>query len=183
MAAIAVEGLDVTVDDVAVMAGVSRRTVFRQFQTHDELVAAAVTQMRVEFIACVPGPPEPDGDVQAWLAATAVRLHEAQRTIVGRAFWDLHVKRPGAAQVVTDALGDVAALRREITFDLATGAWHALGASGSPPEWVCEAFSIQLSGFATNVLVDRDAAEAGRICARVLWAVLLEAVRQQRDTH
>lgn len=181
MAAIATSGLDVTVDDVASMAGVSRRTVFRQFRTHSDLVATAVAQMLEDFLARVPGPPAAGEDVEAWLTAASVSLHEAQREIVGRAFWDVHVDRPGTAPEVKAAMGDVAALRRRVTFDLADAAWSELGAQGTPPEWVREAFSLQLSGFATNVLVEHSAQQAGQICARILWTVLCEATRQQRE--
>jgi AcrR family transcriptional regulator len=175
LSAIASLGLDVTVDDVAAAAGVSRRTVFRQFSTHTDLMVAAVTQMLDELVAQVPAPPLPGTDVEGWLEATAIRVHEVLREIVGRAFWDVHVGRPGVAPEVMAALGDLAAFRRQITFNLAAAAWTALDAPGEPPEWVNEAFSMQLSNFATNVLASHSAQEAGRFSARILWAVLVDA--------
>lgn len=179
LSAIATLGLDVTIDDVAGAACVSRRTVFRLFNTHTEVLVAAVTLMLEELTARVPAPPTPGADVQTWLVASSISVHEALREIVGRAFWDVHVARPGIDQATTVALGDLSAFREQVTFNIAASAWHALGESGEPELWVKEAFSMQLSGFATNVLATHSAQEAGRISARILWAVLTDA----RNSH
>jgi AcrR family transcriptional regulator len=177
VSAMASLGLDVTIDDVAAAAGVSRRTVFRQFNTHTDLMVAGVIHMKEELLEQLPDPPAAGTDVEVWLVTSSARIHGALREVVGRAFWDLHVGRPGVAPEVMEALGDLAAFRRGITVNLATGAWTALGASGQPPEWVYEAFSLQLSSFATNVLAAYSTQEAGRISARILWAVLSDAMR------
>lgn len=176
MAAIAAHGLDVTVDQVAEAAGVSRRTVFRQFATQGELVATAVTKIIDTLVRRYPEPPAPGTDVRAWLRTTAVTVHQVVRELVGRAFWDVHIDRPDRSSEVTAALGDVASLRSALDSTLAVGAWRELGGTGEPPPWVVEAFSLQLSTFATNVLAAHSAEGAGEICAQILWAVLTDAL-------
>jgi AcrR family transcriptional regulator len=176
MSAIAAKGLDVTVDDMAEAAMVSRRTVFRHFATHTAVLVAAIAEILRVYDANMPAPPAPGTDVDAWLSDSAVAIHELNRRVLGRAFWDAHVERPGIAPEVTAAIGLLRHARDRYADDLATGAWQALGAQGTPPHWVVDAFILQLSGFATNAMDGHSTEQAGRVSALVLSAVLAAAL-------
>src|SRR5579863_7185407 len=67
MIAVARSGLDVTIDEVAAEAGVSRRTVFRHFAHHGELIAAIIGQAIQAVGSRLPAPPTPNEDVEVWL--------------------------------------------------------------------------------------------------------------------
>jgi AcrR family transcriptional regulator len=172
--ALARSGFDATVDDIATAAGVSRRTVFRHFATHDEVVAAAVSEILESYDRLIPEGPDPETDLLTWLTETAVTLHELNSGLVGRAFWDLHVERPGIspAERHRQRVGHAARIARH--------AWRAGQGAGSPPTWVIDAFALQLSGFATNCLMGYNAEKAGRVSARVLQAVLAAALAEER---
>ncbi len=171
--ALAVSGFDATVDDIAAAAGVSRRTVFRHFATHDEVLGAAMSEMLASYDRLMPGPPAPGTDLETWLTETAVTVHELNARLMGRAFWDMHVERPGISPAERD--------RRRIGYavQLARHAWRIGNGSGQPPPWVVDAFALQLSGFATNCLVGYSAEKAGRVSARVLKAVLAAALAEE----
>jgi AcrR family transcriptional regulator len=178
MIALVKEGLDVTVDEVADAASVSRRTIFRHFSTHGELLAAAVSEVMRVLASKVPQPPVVGTDVRGWLTETSTTLHRLQRDIVGRAFWDIHVMRAGRPPEVTQALSGLADFRYGIARDLATGTWVALECRGEAPDWVVTSFALQLSGFSANFHSETTCEEAGRQSARVLWAVLCDARRE-----
>ncbi|MFZ0171052.1 MAG: helix-turn-helix domain-containing protein [Acidimicrobiales bacterium] len=176
---LAEKGFEVTADDVADSARVSRRTVFRHFATHGDLLVAAVSEVLDLVAAEMPGPPSPGADVQAWLIESAVALHELLRRLVGRAFWDIHVERPGTPPAFSASLRTLIARRDEYARQLATAAWQALGGRKAPPQWVIDAFVLQLSGFATNAMVAYSPRQAGEVSARILWAVLESALDEE----
>jgi AcrR family transcriptional regulator len=179
MAALARDGLDATVEDIADECGVSRRTIFRHFSTHGELLGAAVREVMRVLALQVPQPPPPGSDVRTWLSETSVTIHRLLRDYVGRAFWDIHVVRAGRPRDVTEALEGIAEFRLGIAQDLATSAWRALESPGTPPDWVITAFELELSGFATNFHAGTSCEVAGAHSARVLWAALVDARRDQ----
>jgi AcrR family transcriptional regulator len=173
-AALAARGFDATVDDIATAAGVSRRTVFRHFATHDEVLAAGLAEILAGYDRLMPGPPEPGADLQIWLRETAVTLHELNARLMGMVFWDMNVDRPGISPAERH--------RRRIGYasQIARHAWHAADGAGRPPPWVVDAFALQLSGFATNCLAGYNAEKAGRVSARILSAVLATALAEEQ---
>jgi AcrR family transcriptional regulator len=78
-------GLDATMDQLAAAGGVSRRTLFRHFETREKLLAAAfeagITGYRSQL-------PSLEGDVLAWLRATCESAHRMNSTI-GPGFFEL----------------------------------------------------------------------------------------------
>lgn len=177
---LAAKGLDATVDDVAETAGVSRRTVFRHFATHNELLAAGINEIGNVIDARMPGPPPPGADVEMWLTEYAVRVHELLRQVIGRAFWDIHIGRSDITSELTTAMTLLTARRHRYACERSAAAWQAMGGEGPIPPWVVDAFAIQCSAFATNAMAVYDTDEAGRVTAQVLWAVLTTAVAEQR---
>jgi len=174
-AALAASGFDATVDDIATAAGVSRRTVFRHFATHDEVLAAGLTEILAGYDHLMPGPPDAGADLQMWLKETAVTLHELNARLMGMVFWDMNVERPGISPADRH--------RRRIGYasQIARYAWRAAEGNGNPPSWVVDAFALQLSGFATNCLAGYNAEKAGRVSARILSAVLATAVAEDQS--
>jgi len=178
--ALAEKGLDATVEDIAEAARVSRRTVFRHFATHGDLLVAALAEVIDAIGAHIRTFPPPGEDVEAWLTEFSVALHALLRRVIGRAFWDIHVQRPGTAPVVTAALADWLRMREGFAQEVATTAWRAMGGKKAPPPWVIDAFVLQLSAFATNAMVAYSPEEAGQVSARILWAVLTTALAGER---
>jgi AcrR family transcriptional regulator len=180
MVAVAKWGLDATVDQIAAESGVSRRTVFRQFSSHAELLLVTLEEIRQLFEAGIPTAPSPDQDVETWLIESTVAVHEIFRSSLGRAFWDLHVDRPRISEDVTDFIAKTPQIRQRIASTALSDAWHALDAEGEPPSWLLDTFSIHLSGFAAFAHAYRTPRETGELSARILWITLNQAVREAR---
>lgn len=180
LVALATSGLDATIEEVAEAAGVSRRTVFRHFPSHGDLIAASIHQGLNVLGNHMPEPPPPGTDIQQWLCDTVIILHTVVRELLGRAFWDIHIDRPGTPSEVVAAIRDIAAQRKRFANTLASVTWDALGGEGDVPGWVVDTFSLQVSGFATNALPQYSAQETGRLSARILWIVLAEALEEAK---
>ncbi len=203
MEVVAKRGFDATVDEIAQLSGVSPRTIFRHYVSHDRLIAATVKDM---FEACghyeVEGVPrlvdDLDGwieglprhiddleDLDAWLERVAVTIHTRTARIFGEAFWDIHA--PTAKP--SEALADVAALRRRYRRQgvgyLAGVAWRGAGGTGDPPPDLVLAFALNLSAFTTQALMidfDQSPEAIGVLAAAILGSALREAVASSRPT-
>jgi AcrR family transcriptional regulator len=199
MEVVARRGFDATVREIAQVSGVSPRTIFRYYATHDRLIAATVKDM---FEACgrypvedlppvvddldawLEGLPRRFDDLDAWLAVLAVTTHTRSARIFGEAFWDIHC--PNSTQ--SEALAEVATLRREfrrrgVGF-LASLAWRTAGGSDEPPDDLVLAFALNLSTFATQALMidfDQTPAQIGALTADILKMLLRRAVQAQPD--
>jgi hypothetical protein len=91
-------------------------------------------------------------------------------------FWDVHIERPGTSPEVTAVIRDLTNRRLRYATQLSTAAWRALGGRRGPPRWVIDAFVLQLSPFAANALMAYSTSDAADVSARILWAVLSQAV-------
>jgi len=174
-AALAMHGFAATTDDIATAAGVGRRTVFRHFATHEAVVEAAVSEITSELEREIPKAPAPGVELQAWVEETAITMHDLNTRLIGNAFWDMNVERPGYSPALRDER------RRRYSTAAAQGAWGLAGGNGRPPSWVVDAFALQLSGFATHCLEGYSAKRAGQVSARILLAVLASAIAEDRD--
>jgi AcrR family transcriptional regulator len=179
MVVFAEKGLSGTVDDVAGAANVSRRTVFRHFLSHAELFAAAVDRICALYEERLPAPPGPDQELDEWLLATAEEFHAMNRRLLGRGFWDIHVETLGVERD-EPLSGRVWSHFARLTERVATRAWSAKGGRNRPPRWVVDAFAIMLSGFGTTAMRSYETNQAARVSAKVLDAVMIEGIREQR---
>jgi AcrR family transcriptional regulator len=179
-------GFETTVDDVALEAGVSRRTVFRHFESQAQLLAAASAEVARTVQASVPPPPVPGTDLDAWLLETLVTFHQLQARVVGEAFWGLHRRLPHWQTGPEGASAPtVQLLRGTVPARIAVMAWNHAGGQGDPPGWVVDAFSLFTSSFAgkgLSVPVTRSPEETGAISAKILSALLRGALAEQRAT-
>jgi AcrR family transcriptional regulator len=178
MAVLAVKGFDCTVDDVAVAAGVSRRTVFRHFATHGELLAAALEEILSVYDALFSDLDPPGADPDGWLEATVQAVHELNRRIVGRAFWDIHVDRSAMHREMQAQVEDMSTRRFRYARELADTAWPAFGGVNPAPDCVVDAFHLLGSGFATNAMAAYSPEQAGQVSARILGYVLTGALAE-----
>ena len=183
MAVFAEKGLNGTVDDVAEAAGVGRKTVFRHFDSHGELFAAVIARVMKIYQEELTGLTSMDDGREHWLENTAEAMHGMNRRLLGRGFWDIHVPRPGAAPEVLAAISDRYGRRREFFEALANAAWRAKGGEGGAPRWVADAFVVLLSAFATNAMESYEVEDAGELSARILSAVLSDAIGKQTNTR
>jgi AcrR family transcriptional regulator len=178
--AVAESGLDATVDEIADAAGVSRRTVFRHFATHDDLLVASIGEAVRVVNSSMPQPPKPDDDIREWLHVSARSVHALLRRIVGRAFWDLYSARPGISAMVAAKASEASMIRFQFGEQMALSAWEAIGGKADPPRWLTDTFILHMSGFATNAFLDYSTDQTGNLSAGVLWLVLNDALDQQR---
>jgi AcrR family transcriptional regulator len=199
MEVVARRGFDATVDEIAQLSGVSPRTVFRHYVSHDRLIAATVKDM---FEACgaypgedlprliedmhgwIEGLPQRVDDPDSWLENVCVTIHTRTARIFGRAFWDIHAPNGKG----TEALTELAALRRQFRLQgvgyLASLTWSTAGGVGDPPEELVLAFALNLSAFTTQALMidfDRTPAEVGKLTADILKACVDRAIEAQRS--
>jgi AcrR family transcriptional regulator len=181
MVVVARRGFGATVDEIARESGVSPRTIFRHYTTHQNLIVATVRDM---FEACgrrpIEGLPSPDHDCDGWLEGLALTIHTRNAEILGEAFWDIHAR---------DLLGEVAVPRREARLrgvrHITTVAWHAGGGTGAPPDDLESAFALHFSAFTTQALMidfDRTPHQIGALTADILKTLLRRAVAAQRSS-
>ncbi len=175
LAVVARRGFGATVDEIADVSGVSPRTIFRHYRSHDELIAATVKDM---FKACgqpTEGVPTPTDDLDGWIGGLALMIHTRNAEILGEAFWDIHAPNRNASE----ALSKVDALRRESRIRrvcyLVTLAWQRAGGIGDPPKDLMLAFALLFSAFTTQALMvdfDQTPAQIGVLTADVLKELL-----------
>src|ERR1700722_8385066 len=90
MEVVAQRGFDATVDEIAQVSGVSPRTIFRHYQSHDRLIAETVRDMLEasgrhpdvgsprnvdDLPPWIDSLPQQVADVDAWLETLAVTIH------------------------------------------------------------------------------------------------------------
>jgi AcrR family transcriptional regulator len=185
MEVVARRGFDATVDEIARVSGVSPRTIFRHYATHDQLIVATVKDM---CEACgrkpIEGLPSPTDDLEGWIEGVALTIHTRNAEIFGEAFWDIHAPSRNASAV----LSEVDALRHEsrtrgIQF-LASLAWRKAGGAGEPPKDLVLAFALNFSAFTTQALMvdfDQTPAQIGALTANTVKVLLRRAVDAQRE--
>ena len=185
-------GFDATVAEIAEVSGVSARTIFRHFMSHDQLIAETVRDM---FEACglprqsvdidrwVEGIPRPVEDLDAWIEHIAVTFHTRSASIFGSAFWDIYAP---PAHDASEVLSEIAVLRRDYRLRgvsyLVDLVWRTAGGTGEPPEDLVMAFALNLSVFTTNALMidfDQTPAQVGALTSEILKMLLWHAIGLQ----
>lgn len=163
-------GLDATMDQLAEASGVSRRTLFRHFDTREKLLAAAFEAGIVNYRQQLPAY---DGDPYGWVAATCQAAHRMNATI-GPGFFELASR--------TDLPPDLAAAERRrlrefrgAMTDIANTLWQSVGGSGDPSPGLKTTITAHLSPHFTAALVvdaGRDWQAAAELACTAISAVL-----------
>ena len=166
-------GSQARVEDVAVHAGVGRRTVFRYFPTRDELLAAAFLDGIRSYLEHVPA--RGDRPLDDWLEEFVLAVHRLNAHY-GPGYFDL-ILRYDADGVLGDAIRRRRQSRLELTQGAALEAWRAAGGRGQPPAVISAAFSLYLGSFATAALGDTGLSveEAAALSTKTLLALLAQA--------
>lgn len=176
--ALAARGLDTTVDEVAELAGVGRRTVFRYFASREKLFAAAIRESLRAYSRYTPSVPE--GRLEEWLVAL---LESAHRTNAGngRIYWELAALGPELRGELAEVAAERRQARRRFAANVTKTLWRRRGGPGNPPTWLTDAVAVHLSGFTTQSLAgdfSRTPEEVARVSARVLEACVAAALAE-----
>src|ERR1022692_3466358 len=107
---VARRGFDATVAEIAELSGVSARTIFRHYASHDRLILATVKDMYEAWgRRPIEGLPRLEDDPDGWLEGLALAIHTRSAEIIGDAFWDIHAP----SHLASEVLAEIAALRPE----------------------------------------------------------------------
>lgn len=149
---LATTGLGVSMDAIALEAGISRRTLFRHFPVRDELVARALDESLRFFHGQVAETFTSTVDLREWLRSVVSALHSIQIG-AGRGIWQL------AASDDNELPAPIAAVnvarrqaRHETTIVIAQEAWRRCGREGKVPREVEIMFALAFSSFAARSL-------------------------------
>jgi AcrR family transcriptional regulator len=179
-------GLSATVEQIATAAGVSPRTIFRHFSSHDQLVAEAMRDIYRDVWAPV-DLPDANADLRGFLYEIVSNSHHRNAELIGRLFWDLLAPGADGPAVINESLTTRLETRRQWIGRIAQVAWRGAGGSGEPPTHVTEAFWLHISGFAIfSYMADfgNSIDLAVESSTAILEAVLRDAVdAQQRSTN
>jgi len=145
-------GLDVTMDQLAEVSGVSRLTLFRHFVTREKLLAAAFEAGMAGYRDQLP---RFDGDRDRWLRETCHTVHRLNSTI-GPGFFELASR--------SDLPPELAAAERrrrtefrDAMVQIAATLWRTSGRQGKPPIALTTAVTLHLSPFFTAAsMIDAD---------------------------
>ena len=177
------KGLAATVDDVAIAGNVSRRTVFRYFQTRGRLLATAIDEVLDAYAASIPTELPEGDDLDEWLLDTAARIH-ALHADLGRLFWGLHLGPEESMPELDKPLERRRQFRDAWSRQITDLAWAAVS-TDQQPEWLCDALLMTLSAYTTNALIDagRPVEEIPIVTSRMMRALLDSAVLEQSTTR
>jgi AcrR family transcriptional regulator len=165
-------GLDVTMDDLAAAAGVSRRTLFRHFESRERLLAAAFAAGMTEYGHRLP---DFDGDLDSWLRRTCEEAHRMNKTI-GPGFWELTSRADLPSDLAATERRRRRGFRRAVARIAAT-AWRAAGHDGEPPDALTQSIGAQLSPHFTAAVVD-DLGDGWQLAATLAYDAILGTLRQ-----
>jgi len=179
MRVLADKGMSATVEEVALEAGVSIRTVFRHYGTRDHMIATALRTQLLHYRDTLPVP-EPGATLETWLPRLLLEVHRVN-AVMGRAYWEM----AALGYTLTGEIGDVAASRlagrTRFVNAVSRGAWRLAGNRSRPPAWLVDLFAIHLSAFSTRELVSdfgRSAEEVAAMSARVLVSAVRMATSE-----
>jgi AcrR family transcriptional regulator len=175
---LAERGLSVSMDDIAEAAGVSRRSLFRHFDSRNALIADALEssfeifggELREALVA--------EGDLRDWLAALTRRLLVAQRS-AGVAFWQLTSSADGELPPEFEAVNQRRRTNRErLTEAVANTAWGRAGGRAPCPTVVMDAVALTFSTFTTHSLLEDYDIGVDRV-VEVVVTVLTAVINDQ----
>lgn len=173
-------GLDVTMDEIAEAAGVSRRTLFRHFENRDSLLAGALAEgieQYGEMLPSLAGPPA-EGDWERWLRALCEAAHRVQASY-GPGYWQL-LHRPDLPPKLADVEHDRRRTRTRSMARIAGILWNQSGGDGPVPRSVVGAVTAHLSARFTVAVTD-EANQTWQDAADLAFDAVVAALRSARS--
>jgi AcrR family transcriptional regulator len=176
-------GVTATMDEIAVAAGIGRRTLFRYFPTRERLIAAAIARGFQRLDEEVFDEVHLEADDPEELIRRVLTTTHRVAARMGKAHWQVAADRE-----VLDGLGDAAAARRharQVYVQRFTDRlWALADGPGRPPRWLADTFGLLESLFTYQALrldfgrTDTDIVELTcRLMTEALHAALAEARR------
>jgi len=151
---LAERGLSVSMDEIAAAAGVSRRSLFRHFESRDELVAETLGSVIDAYEGGVGDALSGERELDEWLTNMVTTLYRAHRD-AGRGVWELTSAADG---VLSPPLAAVNRRRREVrqvlTDSLARAAWRHAGGRGRCPTVVVDTVALVISTFVVQSMLN-----------------------------
>jgi AcrR family transcriptional regulator len=164
-------GLDVTMDEIAEASGVSRRTLFRHFETRERLIAASFASGMQRYGERLP---TYDGDDwHAWLRATCDAAHRMNASY-GPGYWQLTTRTD-----LPDELARVErrrrAARRAAMTRIADTLWRAAGHTSATPKALALTVGSHLSAHFTAAVVT-DVGRGWPVAADEAYRAIVEVL-------
>jgi AcrR family transcriptional regulator len=181
-ASMAQRGFSVTVEEIAAVAGVSARTVYRYFDGHDQLIAEGYREMLKAVGSIIPDLPSVEDDLDGWIDSIAFVAHTRNSMIIGAAFWDVFKPALSGSKEIEEIRAARRPLRTQWMTGMAFVAWMAAGGKGEPPASLVVTFALALSSFTTQGLAadfDYGPEEAARFAAGMIKDHLAAAIKLQ----
>ena len=151
---LAERGLSISMDDIAEAAGISRRSLFRHFESRDALIADALESSIEIFDRELHGALAGEGELRGWLAELTRRLLMVQRG-AGVAYWQLASAADEELPPELEAVNQQRRKnRRKLTEVVAHTAWRRAGGRTPCPTVVTDAVALTISTFTTHSLLD-----------------------------
>ena len=181
MEVVARRGFDATVSEIAEVSGVSPRTIFRHYASHDRVDPGhGQGHVRGVWPACerTAAPTS-----TAWLEGLAVTIHTRNAEIIGEAFWDIHAPSATARRCSPSWTPFDTSLASRGSTTSVRLAWGTAGGTGDPPVDLVLVFAFNFSAFATQALMidfDQTPAQIGMLTADIVKTALHQAVARQR---
>jgi AcrR family transcriptional regulator len=166
------DGLDVTMDDIADVSGVSRRTLFRHFESRERLLASAFERGIRHYGEQLP---EMTGDWRDALAALCDATHRMQASY-GPGYWDLLHRRDLPPEL--EAVEARRRVRRRRAMDhLAAQLFRLAGGTGPTPASLKTAFAGFSSARFTAAIV-HDAQGSWKQASRLAYDGIAAELRR-----
>lgn len=160
-----------TMDRLAEQTGVSRRTLFRLFETRERLLAEALDAGRIHYANALP---RFDGNLDRWLRETCETAHRLNSSY-GPGLWELASRQdlpPGFAAIERTRRRE----RRAAMTEVANTAWRAAGGDGAAPATFVAVVGANLSAFFTAA-VTTDVGGDWKTAAALAYDAIQAALR------
>ena len=166
-------GLDITMDQIAAAAGVSRRTLFRLFDSRERLIGAAFAAGMANYEHDLPAY---EGGLEHWLRATCEAAHRMNASF-GPGYWELTSRAdlpPDLAETEHKRRQD----RRNAMSRISRTLWEAAGGTGDTPDALSAAVGAHLSAHFTAAVMT-DVGKRWPAAAELAHDAILAALHQQ----
>src|SRR3569832_1470363 len=170
-------GLNVTMDEIAEAADIGRRTLFRHFESREQLLASALEQGIERYSSHIPSF---QGDWASWLRALCDSAH-AMHAGYGPGYWELMHRAELPAELAA-VENDRRKRRRKAMARIAQTLWQETGGVGPAPKVLVATVAAHLSARFSAAVVE-DGGQSSQMAADLAFdaiqAALLRPIRKE----